>query len=102
MAGSSSYPANDYNINTDIYMVDDIDDLLLDVMNLIEEINDEVYEDMQTIDDMQSKFLDVKCDEISEVRSALDSISDMVKLNKENNTKIYQELSSLDAKSRGL
>lgn len=98
----SSYPASDYNINTNIYMVDDIDGLLAEVINLINEIYDEVYEDMKTIDDMQSKFLDVKCDEITEVRDALDDIVEMVEINKQNNTKIYQELSSLDLKSKGM
>lgn len=87
-------------ISVEEYVVDDIDSELKQIITLILEIYEEIYEDVKVIDDMQSKFLDVICDEVTKVRDALDDLVEMVESLKISNIDIYNQIMALDKEIR--
>lgn len=94
------YGAGSTVITVEKYVVDDIDAELRHIIRLILEIYEEIYEDVKVIDDMQSKFLDVICDEVTKVRDALDDLTEMVESLKISNIDIYNQIMALDKEIR--
>lgn len=95
------YGAGATVIEVEKYIVDDIDSELKEIVEIILEVYEEVYEDIKKIDDMQSKYLDVVCEEVTNVREALDELSEMVETLKENNFVLYNQVMELDKEIRG-
>lgn len=96
-----SYGGTTTVIEVEEYVVDDIDVELKEIETIIIEVYEEIYEDVEKIDNMQSKFLDVACDEVTKVREALDELSEMVGTLKANNSVVYNQIMELDKEIRG-
>ncbi len=87
---------SEYYIDVDELFTEDISEYYARVIKLMTEVHEEIYEDMKVIDDMQSKYLDVVCDEITYVRDALEELSDLAQKHKNNAEQIYQRFAELD------
>lgn len=101
MAGSNSYPAAGTNtagqtISTDRFMVDNVDEELANIITMLEEIVSELYSDMDSIDSMQSKYLDVVSDEVTIIKNELEDLISAVVLAATNNSDIYEAFKDAD------
>lgn len=94
------YGTGTTEIVIDEYIVDNIDADINTLAEKIDYIISYMHEDMQTIDDMQSKYLDVVSDEIGIIKGELEDLLEATYMAAANNTEIYEVFLEGDRKQK--
>lgn len=93
---TASYGAGATKIQVDEYVVEDIDTELGVLGENITELISILYNDMKTIDDMDSKYLDVVSDECTIIKNELDDMLDGIEKAAANNQNIADSFINTD------
>lgn len=98
-----SYPPAGTNtagltISTDVYKVEDIETLLLEVHDELENIYDTLHTRVEELEQMQSKHLDTFCEEIGVILKQTEEIQEAVNSTIINNTTINDKFTEHDRK----